>query len=321
MAGRAMMLGLMAMIAIIGWVVTVASWHLKQVSDGVRTPEDRSFERLQVLAIGTGGAYENPDRLGPCVGIGFGETVLLVDAGRAVTEALRSAQIPVSQPHSIYLTSLVGESVVGLDDLLLTGWLMPRREPLRIVGPPGTIALVRGIEQAHAAARSAGVREMGLPEAGARFEAIEAADGFVEEIAGIRVRAAELGGGPLPALAWRFEAANHSAVVGGVGWGEDALVALAKGADVLVQEAVHGASIQAAIDAGVDDAERLKLEAALHTDTAHVGVIAQRAGVRTLVLVRLRPPPIFDFQYARLVRESFQGNVVIADDGEEIATR
>ncbi len=321
MAGRAMLLGLMAMIAVLGWVVTIASWHLKEVSDGVRALEDRHFDALQLLAIGTGGAYENPDRLGPCIGVGFGDTVLLVDAGRATAEALRNAQIPPSQPATVYLTSLVAESVVGLDDLLLTGWLLPRTKPLRVVGPPGTIALVRGLEQAHAATRGAGASAMGLPADGARFDAVEAADGYAEESGGIRVRAAAQSGGPLPALAWRFEAANHSVVVSGVGGGEDALIALAKGADILVQEAVHGASLQAAIDAGGENTDRLKREAALHTDTARVGAIAQRAGVRTLVLVRLRPPPVFDIQYTRLVRESFRGNVVIASDGEEILTR
>ena len=114
-------------------------------------------------AIGTGGAYENPGRLGPCIGIGFGETVLLDDAGRAVTEALRNAEIAVSQPRTVYLTSLLGESVIGLDDLLLTRSPAPRREPLCFVGPPRTIALALGIAQAHPAARGACAREMGLP--------------------------------------------------------------------------------------------------------------------------------------------------------------
>lgn len=321
MAGRALLLGVLAMVAALGWVVTIASWHLKTVTDGVRALEPRRFEHLQVLAVGTGGAYENQDRLGPSIGIAFHDEVALVDAGRAVSEALRVVEIPVSQPRTIYLTSLAPESTMGLDDLLLTGWLAPRATALRLIGPPGTVALARGLEAAHGVARESAATSLGLPRDGARFDAIEAGDGWSEERSGLRVRAAAIPGGPMPALAWRFEAEDRSAVVHGVGWGEDALVALARGAGVLVHEALHGESVDAAIAAGGEGAEALRREAALHTDIAHVGAIATRAGVHTLVLVRLRPPPVLSLQYERLVARSFSGNVVIADDGDEIVTR
>ena len=46
--------------------------------------------------------------------------------------------------------------------------------------------------------------------------------------------------------------------------------------------------------------------------------VAQRAGVRTLVLVRLRPPPVYDLQVTSVVGRRFDGRIVLPEDGDEI---
>ena len=55
----------------------------------------------------------------------------------------------------------------------------------------------------------------------------------------------------------------------------------------------------------------------MHTSFTQVGGIARRAGVETLVLVRLRPPPVFDLQVSMLVDDQFDGRIHVADDGDE----
>ena len=50
-----------------------------------------------------------------------------------------------------------------------------------------------------------------------------------------------------------------------------------------------------------EDPERLRREAALHTSIYDVGLLARRAEVGSLVLVRLRPPPVYEFQITRVV--------------------
>ena len=65
----------------------------------------------------------------------------------------------------------------------------------------------------------------------------------------------------------------------------------------------------------------LAREGALHTRLEDVGGLAARAGVGQLVLVRLRPPPVYAFQYRRLVAESYPGPVSVPDDGEELPLR
>jgi len=324
--GRAMMIGVLFAVAVVGWVVTCANWQVEQVARGVRSFDERSFDVLSVIAVGTGGPYENQDRFGPAIGVGLGTDLVLVDAGRAVAEALRKAEIPPAQPKLVLLSSLSPESTAGLDDLLLAGWINgPRPQPLRLVGPPGTLALARGIEAAHALGIAAQAAALELPVEGARFDVVEVDGSWREERDGLVITGASLAGEAAPALAYRFEAKGHSVVVSGTSTDPEAQIALARGADVWVHEAIHGESLRqgiaqtAASDPGA--ARRLEREATLHDDLEHAASAATRAGVRTLVLVRLRPPPVLAWQYQRIVGAHFGGNVVIPEDGEVIVLR
>ena len=83
--------------------------------------------------------------------------------------------------------------------------------------------------------------------------------------------------------------------------------------------AIYGASLDAALEGdGAERAEILRREAEIHPRLETIGELAREIGVETLVLTRLRPPPVYDFQYRSIVREDFPGRVVIADDGDEI---
>jgi ribonuclease Z len=316
---RVAALALALVVAAASWVLTCAAWRADRVIAGVAPLEPRRFPPLLLLTLGTGGAVENPARLGPATAVARGLRVVLVDAGRGVAESLRRAKIPTRQPDAVYLTSLLPENTDGLDDLLATGWLDGRTAPLRVVGPPGTAALAAGIEAAHAAGLAARSAALGLPAEGARLLPVEVAEGFSEELDGLGVRAGALPGGPLPAFAWRFEADGRSAVVAGTGWAPEALVAFARGADVLVHEAVYVPTPEEARVAELDvDPARLEREARLHTSIDTVGALAQRAGVRELVLVRLRPPPVYAVQITSRIGDTFTGRIVVAEDGEEI---
>ena len=108
-------------------------------------------------------------------------------------------------------------------------------------------------------------------------------------------------------------------VLASVGFAPESLAALASGADLLVHEAVYGASLEATLEeTGAERAEILRREAELHPRLETIGELAREIGVETLVLTRLRPPPVYGFQYRSIVRENFSGRVVIADDGDEI---
>jgi ribonuclease BN (tRNA processing enzyme) len=314
---RALVLvGLVVLVALM-WLASFANERLETVASGIAALAPRRFESLSVVAAGTGGTYENHLRLGPAIAVGFGETLVLVDAGRGTAQALRRAGIPVEQPTALLLTSLLPENVLGLDDWLWGVTLAGDGEARRILGPPGTRALVEALLAAHRAGAQVGAAAFGVAPEPA-LEVVEADDGFETALGELTLSAKAQRGGPLPALAWRIEVGGRSAVVSGAGFDPEALVDAARGADLWVHEALVGASLEQALAAGGADAEPLAREAALHTRLEDAGALAARAGARRLALVRLRPPPVYAFEYRRQVAASYSGPVAIPDDGETL---
>jgi ribonuclease Z len=310
------LLGILA-IGVASWMLTCAAWRFDQVAAGVRPLEPRRFERLTLITLGTGGAWENHQRRGPSTAVALGYRMLLVDAGRGVAESLRAAEIPVFQPEAVLLTNLLPANTLGLDDLLVTAWLRGGHEPLRLLGPPGSEALARAIEAAVAPGAEALGRALGLPGS-PRFEVRELADGEGGEFDGLAFRAGALPEGPTPALAYRFEWRGRAAVVSGTGWAPDALADFARGAQLLVHDGAMVPTPEQAQAAGLEeDPEQLRREAAIHTSLAQAAGIARRAGAETLVLVRLRPPPVYDLQITTLIGDGFDGRIAVADDGDE----
>jgi ribonuclease BN (tRNA processing enzyme) len=321
MRGKLLVLA-MGVAALVGsWIVMWAMWRYQELARDVAWLEDRRFDALALVTVGTGSAYENPRRLGPVGAVGFGPRIVLVDAGRGAAEALRACAIRTSQPDTVVLTSLLPENTVGLDDLVASAWLASRQTPLRVIGPPGTRALAASLESAHAAGRTALADALGVPEAGARLEAVDAGDGFGESRDGLSLRAATVGARPLPSLAWRFEAGGGSLVVSGSGPEPDALAAAAAGAGLLLTEGFFRASAEMAIAAGDADAQRLRREANLHLPLEEAGRVAARAGVPLLVLSRLRPPPLFAREYRRAAAGAYRGQVAVAADCDEFTRR
>ncbi len=316
---RIFSLFIVAAVAAVAWALTCGAWRLEQEVDRVGPLDPRDFARLTIVAVGTGERHENPARRGPATAIGLGDRVVLVDAGRGLADALRLAGIPVQQPDTVYLTNLLPENVVGLDDLLLVGWINGREAPLRVVGPPGTRALTDGLITAHRSGFEARAGGMGIRSAAPSFEVVEISGGWSEQAGALRVRAGELPGGPIDALVYRFEARERSAVIAGTGWAEAALIEFARGANLLLHEAVYIPTPEIAEQMEFDEAPELLLRAAReHTAIDAVGALAQKAGVETLVLVRMRPPPVYDLQITSVVNDDFDGRIVIAEDGDEI---
>lgn len=320
MDGKLIFIAVCIGILVLAWAGAGVLWRAAEVSEIVAPIEPRSWQTLTVTTVGTGNEYENPERHGPSTAISLGDTVVLVDAGRGVAEGLRSARIPLDQPAAIVLTNLLPLNTMGLDDLLFTGWLVPREEPLRILGPVGTRAFVTALEQAYASGREALGEELGLSPAGGRIEVEEIDDGDRLEIGGLVLEARALPGGPLPTLAWRFSDGSRRIVVSGSGWGAEALERFAAGADVLIHEAAYLPTVEELEGTGAElpHPERIEREARFHTSILDVGGIARDARVDRLVLVRLRPPPFFDLQIRSLVANDFSGTIVVPQDGDVV---
>ena len=123
----------------------------------------------------------------------------------------------------------------------------------------------------------------------------------VFENGGIRVTAAPVTHGHAhPALAYRFDTPDGSVVFSGDTTVSDDLIALARGANILVHQVVDLSYLERHGLAGAD----LERMAMLHTDVSEVGGVAEKANVHELVLNHYIPPEpdaISDTEWAERV--------------------
>ena len=139
----------------------------------------------------------------------------------------------------------------------------------------------------------------------------------------VRVTAALVHHPPMvPAFAYRFDGADRSIVISGDTTPVDSLVRLARGADVLVHEALYDTAAVDRLVASVPNASDLRRSILSHHTTAEeAGRVAAEAGVKTLVLSHLIPaedPAITEEMWAAAARTHFDGHVVVAKDLMEL---
>jgi ribonuclease BN (tRNA processing enzyme) len=124
-----------------------------------------------------------------------------------------------------------------------------------------------------------------------------------------------------PAYAYRLDAADRSIVISGdTAYSED-LIALAKGADVLVHEALFLPAVDRLV-ARVPNASSLRDHLiASHTSAEDCGRIATAAGVKTLVLSHFVPPDdphVTEQMWLDAARQHFKGKIIVGRDLLEI---
>ena len=116
----------------------------------------------------------------------------------------------------------------------------------------------------------------------------------------------------VPSFAYRFDTADRSIVISGDTKPSEQLVRLARGADILVHEALYPECVDRLV-AGVPNAPALKQSIVSHHISAEGG-IAAAAGVKTFVLSHLVPPddPAITAQmWIDAARRTFKGQVVV----------
>jgi len=285
---------------------------------------------LRVTLLGTGNPRPSMERFGPStlVETSAGKRVL-VDAGRGATQRLwQLGSGPLlASVDVVLLTHLHSDHVVGLPDVWLSGWLFGRTKPLRVVGPPGTAELVEGLKKAYAFdVKTRRDLDERLPAAGAEMSAREVDSGLALEEDGLKVVAVAVDHGPVkPALGWRLDFGGRSVVLSGDTRPSDALLAVAKGVDLLVHEVVSP-EVERRV-AKVLDPARVERVIAHHTTPEDAGRIFAAAKPRLAVYSHVVPSPTTAQDLIGPTRKTYAGPLVVGEDlleidvGVEVTTR
>lgn len=268
--------------------------------------------KTTLTLLGTaGGPGGHPERAGIATLIESGSVRCLVDAGDGVSGQLARAGIAVNELDVVLLTHLHDDHTAGLPGLLSFRHTM-RGAPLRLIGPPGTRALLEGILAFLTANTAIRGHEGRLADPATLFDVEEAEPGLVFVDGPLTVTAAENSHYGLTTFAteqrsyaFRFDAPDRSIVLTGDTGESVAVETLARGADVLVSEMVTAADV-----AMVPPPVRAHMLAE-HLSPVQVGRLAARAGVAAIVLSHFTDASPEDLA---AIRGEFTGNVIAGTD-------
>lgn len=212
-------------------------------------PANESAPAIRVTLLGTGTPALRAHRSGPATLVEAGGEVLLFDAGRGTTTQLGKAGIVLQHADKLFLTHLHSDHITGVPDLLLTGWVLGRRnKPLQVWGPDGTQSMMANLAKAYQydiwlrSTTHASLPEFPkIPASGAASEVVEISEGVVYRSNGVTVTAFEVDHNPIePAFGFRVDYAGHAVVMSGDTRYSENLIKHARGTDVLIHEVAYG---------------------------------------------------------------------------------
>jgi ribonuclease BN (tRNA processing enzyme) len=280
--------------------------------------------RTRLILLGTGGGPRpRKNSSAPAQVIVVDETAYVIDCGDGVARQLVFAGIPLAHLRHIFITHQHSDHNADYGNLILLAWTAGLKTRVDTWGPPPLERMTQLFFEMNSYDIKTRIADEGRPEL---VPLVHAHDlrraGSVMQDDRVRVTAA-LVEHPLvePAFAYRFDAPDRSIVISGDTAPTESLVELARGADILVHEAMYLPAVDRLV-ARLPHATSLKKHLlASHTSAEDAGRVAQAAGVKLLVLSHFIPaddPTITDQMWIDAARVHFRGPIVVGKDLLEI---
>jgi ribonuclease BN (tRNA processing enzyme) len=210
------------------------------------SPRAPSHAATRLILLGTaGGPRPHATRAAPAQVIVASGAAYVVDCGNGVARQLVAAGIPLSSIRGVFVTHHHSDHNADYGTLMLLAWAAGLATPVDTWGPPPLQRMTELFFAMSATDIDARMRDEGRLDPRPLVHAHEiSAAGRVVEDSNLTVTAAVVDHPPMtPAFAYRFDARDRSIVISGDTRPTDALVALARGADVLVHEAMLPAAV------------------------------------------------------------------------------
>jgi len=247
----------------------------------------------------------------------------VVDCGEGAAQQLARAGVALNALRYVFITHHHSDHNLDYGNLMYDAWAAGLRTPVDSYGPPPIKAMTEAYWQLNRFDIETRIGDEGRPDLRKLVAAHEFSEsGAVMQNADVKVTSARVRHPPIVhAYAYRFDAADRSIVISGDTSYSPELIALAKGADVLVSEAMHLAGLENLLKKVPNAATLREHLLASHIVTEDLGKLAAAAGVKTLVLSHLTPQDddsITDEMWAEGVRKHYGGQIIVGRDLLEI---
>lgn len=295
---------------------------------------DELPDGLHVALCGAGSPLPDVQRSGPCVAVVAGGKLYIVDSGAGSSRVLSRMRLPQGRVEALFLTHFHSDHIDGVGELMLQRWAGGgRNAPLPVYGPTGVERVIAGFNEAYAQDFVYRVAHHGAdttPPSGAGGAAQpfpRPAEGELPVVltdGDLRVSAFLVDHAPVaPAVGYRFDYKGRSAVISGDTAKSANLTAMAKGADLLLHEALSPALVgimtRAAAAAGAANIAKITVDIIdYHTSPVEAAEIARDAGVGHLLFYHIVPPlPLRVLRgiFVAGVADVYSGPVTVGMDG------
>lgn len=290
----------------------------------VSSPGSRS--KTQVVLLGTGNPFPDPDRSGPATAIVVNGHAYLVDFGAGVVRRAKQAMfdkgLSALEPTNItiaFATHLHSDHTVGYPDLIFTPWVMGRKVPLEVYGPRGMKAMTDHVLAAWQADIDERISTETWQPANYRdtykVNVHEISPGVVYKDSNVTVTAFPTKHVFPETYGYRFDTADRSIVVSGDTTYSQSTIDACRGCDVLIHEAFTLESL----------AKRPDFQpyaAKYHTNTKQLAELAGKAKPRLLIVYHasiverpaMRPSASSPEELLKEVLSGYDGEVIVGHD-------
>ncbi|RAZ90590.1 MBL fold metallo-hydrolase [Mesorhizobium hawassense] len=243
----------------------------------------------------------------------------VIDCGLGVTRGLVDAGMSLKALDLIFVTHLHSDHVLELGPLILTAWTAGLATPVTVYGPPGTSHYWQRFCQAMDFDIEIRIVDEGRPDIRELVTVKEFAEGVILEEGGLTASALRVDHPPVTdCFALRFEHGGRNVVFSADTAFFPPLAGFAKGADILVHEAMLEEGVERLVARTGNGARLREHLFASHSLAEEAGRIASDAGVKRLVLNHLIPaddPAVGEADWIAAVRKTWSGDLTIACDG------
>jgi len=281
--------------------------------------------RTRIVFLGTKG--------GPRVGIGasnpanlvvVNDTPFVIDCGMGVSRQLVTAGVPIPSIKYIFISHHHSDHNLEYGNLFYNAWAAGLSTPIHSFGPKGIEAMTKTYWELNKFDVDTRIEDEGRPDPRPLLIAKDITeDGVVLQTADVKVTAFRTPHPPIvDNFAYKFETPDGTIVFSSDTAYNPKLAEFAKGADVLVHEALYVPAVDRLVLKTKNGATLKKHLMDSHTATEDVGRIAAAAGVKVLVMSHFVPgddPEITDDNWREGAAKHFSGKIIIAKDLMQLA--
>ncbi len=274
-----------------------------------------------LVLLGTvAGPVLHPTRMMASNALVVDGAVYIFDCGYGAITRFAATGLRFADMRAVFITHHHSDHNADYANLIHLAWIQGMTRQVKVIGPPPISRIHNAAIEFHSEDFDIRIRATGRKPPSDSFYVTEISKpGLIFEDEHVRVTCALVNHPPFKhAFAFRIDTADRSIVLSGDTSPSQTLVELAKGANLLVHEAMYEPGIDAML------AQRPYIPPGLrdflvggHTNAQDCGRIAARAGVDTLALTHLLPSDdqlVPDDVWRAEVAQHYTGNIIIGRD-------